>query len=50
MMREVEGSKSAADLSFGFECAGIIKRVGQKVSGFKVGDAVIAAMTRESLV
>ena len=27
---------------FGFECAGTIERVGKQVSGFKVGDAVIA--------
>ena len=49
MMREVEGTKSAADLFFGFECAGVIKRVGEKVEEFKVGDSVIAAMTRGSL-
>ena len=52
MMREVEealGIKSAADVSFGFECAGVIKRVGENVEEFKVGDPVIAAMTSGSL-
>ncbi|ARV59084.1 polyketide synthase [Nostocales cyanobacterium HT-58-2] len=45
MMREVEeslGIASANDILFGFECAGTIERVGKQVSGFKVGDAVIA--------
>ncbi|OBQ19025.1 type I polyketide synthase [Anabaena sp. AL93] len=46
MMREIEESlgiaATASDILFGFECAGTIERVGKQVSGFKVGDAVIA--------
>ncbi|NEO98263.1 MAG: SDR family NAD(P)-dependent oxidoreductase [Symploca sp. SIO2E9] len=46
MMREIEESLgivgSASDILFGFECAGTIERVGEQVSEFKVGDAVIA--------
>nr|AIU56842.1 anatoxin-a synthetase E polyketide synthase [Cuspidothrix issatschenkoi RM-6] len=46
MMREIEESlgiaASASDILFGFECAGTIERVGNQVSGFKAGDAVIA--------
>ncbi len=45
MMREIEeaiGITSARDILFGFECAGTIERIGEQVTDFKVGDAVIA--------
>ncbi|QSJ15493.1 type I polyketide synthase [Nostoc sp. UHCC 0702] len=37
------GIKSAADLPFGGECAGIVVAVGENVTEFQVGDQVIAA-------
>ncbi|MBE9170244.1 type I polyketide synthase [Pleurocapsales cyanobacterium LEGE 06147] len=43
------GIDSTADLPFGGECAGVIVAVGDRVSDFKVGDEVIAAMAIGSL-
>ena len=43
------GIASAADMRFGFECAGIVVAVGGGVTDIQVGDAVIASQTTESL-
>jgi phthiocerol/phenolphthiocerol synthesis type-I polyketide synthase C len=43
------GIESATDMPFGFECAGTIAAVGDDVSGFKVGDDVIAVLAIGSL-
>lgn len=43
------GISSATEIPFGGECAGKIVAVGEKVSHFKVGDEVIAAMAVGSL-
>ncbi|MBP7964638.1 MAG: SDR family NAD(P)-dependent oxidoreductase [Caldilineaceae bacterium] len=43
------GIREAADVGYGFECAGIITAIGPGVTGLAVGDAVIAAMTPGSL-
>ena len=40
---------SVAEMPFGFEGAGLVSALGEKVSEFKVGDAVIAAMAPGSL-
>jgi len=43
------GITNAADLHFGFECAGVVTAVGDAVSHLQVGDAVIAVMAPGSL-
>ena len=43
------GTEKAADLPFGGECAGVITRVGEGVSGYQVGDEVIAAQVIGSM-
>lgn len=43
------GIESAADMPFGGECAGVIRRVGEEVEALQVGDEVIAAVAIESL-
>lgn len=48
MLQEFEralGVHSAADVAFGFECAGTVAAVGADVEGWKVGDEVIALAT-----
>lgn len=48
MLQEFEralGVHSAADVAFGFECAGTVAAVGPDVQGWKVGDEVIALAT-----
>lgn len=48
MLQEFEravGVHSAADVAFGFECAGTVAAVGPDVQGWKVGDEVIALTT-----
>jgi len=45
MLQEFErplGIRSAADVTFGFECAGTVVAVGPEVEGFEVGDEVVA--------
>lgn len=46
---EQMGFATAADVPFGGECAGIVVAVGAEVTGFQVGDAVIAAQAIGSL-
>jgi myxalamid-type polyketide synthase MxaB len=43
------GITSAADMAFGFECAGLVAAVGEGVTDVKVGDEVMAIATHESL-
>ncbi|MBI1248546.1 aminotransferase class I/II-fold pyridoxal phosphate-dependent enzyme [bacterium] len=48
MLQEYEkeiGILSEADVTFGFECSGVVSAVGGKVKGLKVGDKVIALST-----
>ncbi|PQO43784.1 type I polyketide synthase [Blastopirellula marina] len=48
MLQEYEkeiGILSEADVTFGFECSGVVTRVGSKVKSHKPGDAVIALAT-----
>jgi acyl transferase domain-containing protein len=43
------GITAAADMNFGFECAGQIAAVGERVSEFAVGDEVMAVLAPGSL-
>lgn len=43
------GYAQAAEMPFGWECAGTIAAVGEGISGFQVGDAVIAVAASGSL-
>ncbi|MEX1041603.1 MAG: aminotransferase class I/II-fold pyridoxal phosphate-dependent enzyme [Pirellulaceae bacterium] len=48
MLQEHEkeiGILSEADVTFGFECAGIVTKVGEEVQGIAVGDEVLALST-----
>ncbi|TWT32734.1 type I polyketide synthase [Blastopirellula retiformator] len=48
MLQEYEkeiGILSEADVTFGFECSGVVTRVGDKVKSYKPGDTVIALAT-----
>ncbi|MCC9607070.1 aminotransferase class I/II-fold pyridoxal phosphate-dependent enzyme [Blastopirellula sp. JC732] len=48
MLQEYEkeiGILSEADVTFGFECSGVVTRVGGKVKSYQPGDAVIALAT-----
>ncbi|QWR76994.1 SDR family NAD(P)-dependent oxidoreductase [Candidatus Magnetomonas plexicatena] len=43
MLIEYTGIKVAEDMSLGFECCGVVSRIGKDVKGIKPGDSVIAA-------
>lgn len=43
------GIHSADQMTFGFECSGIVAAVGEGVAGLSVGEEVIAAATHDSL-
>ncbi|MBF0520076.1 MAG: SDR family NAD(P)-dependent oxidoreductase, partial [Nitrospirae bacterium] len=43
MLREYTGNKAAEDVTLGFECCGVISRIGTGVKDIKPGDCVIAA-------
>ncbi|MCI0546229.1 MAG: SDR family NAD(P)-dependent oxidoreductase [Candidatus Rokubacteria bacterium] len=43
------GIRSAAEMRFGFECAGLVVAVGEDVRRFRIGDEVIAAITTGSM-
>ncbi|NEQ72612.1 MAG: SDR family NAD(P)-dependent oxidoreductase [Okeania sp. SIO2C9] len=45
--REKLGISSTEQLTFGFECAGTIVAVGEKVSQWQIGDEVIATMIQD---
>ncbi|MBF0318965.1 MAG: polyketide synthase dehydratase domain-containing protein, partial [Nitrospirae bacterium] len=43
MLREFSRGKTAQEVAFGFECSGVVSRIGSEVKDIRPGDPVIAA-------